>query len=308
MMPVSRLERNFTGVIDRLAPDWMRPSIYPITFDRHTAQRRRVLVEIFPDRAPKQTIALPVAVAWIGDPFIDALADYIHWDDRGVCFALWKHRPKTTPGSKAQLAFRFDFLVEADLTPVRKVLDKKPNLTPQSIRRQTDQLFPPIMRTIWVGEDLKPIVDEHKLAPFAQPYDKGQGGPAGRDFNLNHERWAILNKSYPLAKWKLLCEKARKAAESGLRDQLQLKELTKLKAEQAARLAAVRLAQQESRIAHLALVQRKEERALLKLDEAIATAIETGIRKPAIRLDAIGAVFVSSKDPFAAAQESKAKS
>ena len=51
-------------------------------------------------------------------------------------------------------------------------------------------------------------------------------------------------------------------------------------------------------MAHLAPAQRKEEKAQLKLDEAIAEAIETGIRKPAIRLDAIGAVFVSKKDPF----------
>src|SRR5258706_16427519 len=49
LMPVARLERNFTGVIDRMAPDWMRPSIYPITFDRQIAQRRRVLVDVFPE-------------------------------------------------------------------------------------------------------------------------------------------------------------------------------------------------------------------------------------------------------------------
>ena len=83
-MPVSRLERNFKGVIDRLAPIGCGPSIYPIAFDRQTAQRRRVLVDVFPTKAPKQTIALPVAVGWIGDAFIDALADYVRWDDRGL--------------------------------------------------------------------------------------------------------------------------------------------------------------------------------------------------------------------------------
>ena len=298
LMPVSRLERNFTGVIDRLAPDWMRPSIYPLTYDRHTAQRRRVLLDVFPAKGPKQVVAIPVAVAWIGDSFIDALADYIHWDDRGVCFALWKFRPKSAVGSGVDLAFRFDFLVEADLKPVRKILTKKPNLTPESIRRQTDQLFPPIVQTIWVDAELTPVVDPKRLALFAEPYIKGQGGPQGRDFNLNHERWATLSKDYPPGKWKALCEKARKAAEAALRDHLHLKELTKEKADQAARLATIRIAQQESRVAHLAPALRKEEKAQLKLDEALAKAIEEGIRHPAIHLDAIGAVFVSKRDPF----------
>jgi ATP-dependent helicase HepA len=301
LMPVSRLERNFTGVIDRLAPDWMRPSIYPITFDRQTAQRRRVLVDIFPAKGPKQAVPLPIAVGWIGDAFIDALADYVRWDDRGLCFALWKFRPKLNTATPADLAFRFDFLVEADVGPAVRVAERKAELTPASIRRQADQLFPPIIQTIWVDKDCKPLLEAKALAPFAEPYDKGQGGPHGRDFNLNHERWAILNKSYPAAKWEALCAKARQAAETALRERLHLKELTKQKADQAARLASIRLAQQESRIASLAAAERKEERAQLKLDEAIAAAVETGIRKPAIRLDAIGAVFVSKKDPFAAA-------
>ena len=38
--------------------------------------------------------------------------------------------------------------------------------------------------------------------------------------------------------------------------------------------------------------------AQMQIDEAIAAAIEKGIRKPAVRLDAIGAVFVSKKNPF----------
>lgn len=298
LMPVSRLERNFTGVIDRMAPDWMRPSIYPITFDRQTAQRRRVLVDVFPEKGPKQTIGLPVALGWIGDAFIDSLGEYIRWDDRGLCFALWKFRPKGNAGNPADLYFRFDFLVEADVGPADKIIAKKPNLTLESIRRGADQLFPPIIQTIWLDEDLKLVKDKQTIALLDEPYDKGHGGPHGRDYNINHERWETLSRSYPAAKWKALCEKARAAAETVLRDHLQLKQLTREKAERAERIAAVRLAQQESRIAHLAPAERKEEKALLKLDESIADAIATGIRKPAVRLDSIGAVFVSKKDPF----------
>ncbi|MCE9533243.1 MAG: hypothetical protein K8T89_19265 [Planctomycetes bacterium] len=301
LMPVSRLERKFTGVIDRLAPDWMRPSIYPITFDRHTAQKRRVLVDYFPEKGPRKSLALPIAVGWIGDPFIDALGDYVRWDDRGLCFALWKHRPNQPAAKSAELAFRFDFLVETDIIPAREILKKKPNLTTESIRRQSDELFPPIMQTIWLGADMKPITDAKKLAIFAEPYNKGQGG--GRDYNVNHERWAVLDKDYPAAKWVLLCEKARDAAEAALRTQLGLKELTKEKADLAARAAAIRLAQRQSRIAFLAPAQRKEEKLELKVDEAISAALEKGIRKPAIRLDAIGAVFVSKKDPFSEKSE-----
>jgi ATP-dependent helicase HepA len=299
LMPVSRLERKFFGVIDKFAPDWMRPSIYPISFDRQTAQRRRVPVDVFPEKGPKQTIGLPVALGWIGDAFIDALADYVRWDDRGLCFALWKYRPKSNASNPADLYFRFDFLVDADVEPARKIIEKKPNLTLESVRRGADQLFPPIIQTVWLGDDLKLVKDKQVLAILEQPYDKGHGGPLGRDYNINHERWEALGKNYPAAKWRKLCEKAREAAEELLRDHLQLKQLTKEKAERAVRIAAVRLAQQESRIAHLPAAERKAETAALKIDEAISDAIVKGIRKPAVRLDAIGAVFISKKDPFA---------
>ncbi len=303
LMPVSRLQRNFTGVIDRMAPDWMRPSIYPITFDRQTAQRRRVLVDLLAVKGPKQTLALPIAVGWIGDAFIDALADYVRWDDRGLCFATWKYRPKSTANA-AELAFRFDFLVEADIEPTRSIVAKKPGLTLASIRRQADQLFPPILQTIWLDNNLKQMTDAKQLAVFASPYDRGQGNQQGRDYNINHERWETLNKKFPAAKWETLCLKARKAAETMLREQLHLKELTKARGDHAARQAAIRQAQQESRLAHFTPAQRKEEKLQMKLDEAIADAIEEGIRQPAIRLDAIGAVFVSNNDPFV--QEVKA--
>ncbi len=300
LMPVSRLERKFTGVIDRLAPDWMRPSIYPITFDRQTAQRRRVLVDVFPARGPKQVVPLPIALGWIGDAFIDALADYARWDDRGLCFALWKYRPKSNASPNGDLAFRFDFLVEADLAPVQALFAKKPGMTLASVRRHTDQLFPPLIRTIWLGKDLKPITDAKVLAYYDEPYDRGPGSGYGRDTNINNERWQQLAKLYPPAAWTTLCAKARAAAETQLREHLQLKELTRSLADQGARLADIRLAQQESRVAHLSAALRKEENARLKIERSLSDAVEAGIRKPAVRLDSIGAVFVSSKDPFAA--------
>ncbi len=84
-----------------------------------------------------------------------------------------------------------------------------------------------------------------------------------------------------------------------LREQLQLTDLTAKQAAKASREAALRHAQLESRLTYLAADQRKGEKAQLALDKKLSEALIEGILTPAIRLDAIGAVFVSKQDPFA---------
>jgi ATP-dependent helicase HepA len=297
LMPVSRLERNFFHVIDRNAEERFRPAIYPITFDRHTAQRRKVLIDELLPKGGKHAVAYPIALARNGDAFIDGLADYIHWDDRGVCFALWRFRTNISTGLPADLAFRFDFLIEADVAPGAAILAKNPHTTPEALRRQADQLFPPIICTIWLNDDLKIVTDTRRVALLQEPYRKI--APAkGRDYNVNHERWVKLEKEYPASTWNSLCQKARKTAEAVLRDQLQLRDLTEKLAARASHQAALRHAQLESRLTYIAAEQRKGEKAQLALDKKLSEALIEGILTPAIRLDAIGAVFVSKHDPF----------
>jgi hypothetical protein len=98
LMPVSRLERNFMGVIDRLAPDWMRPSIYPITFDRQTANGG-VRVDVFPEKGRSRRSACRSRLGWIGDAFIDAMADYAQ-DDAAYASRSGSFDRKGTPRTR----------------------------------------------------------------------------------------------------------------------------------------------------------------------------------------------------------------
>ena len=244
----------------------------------------------------EQTVALPVAVGWIGDAFIDALADYVRGTIAASVSLSGDIGRNRITGGPADLAFRFDFLVEADIAPLREILQKKPNLTAASVADTPTNFSRLSFRPFWLDEDLKAITDAKVLSVFADPYDKGQGGPHGRDYNMNHERWEIVNKSYPAKSGRPSRERPQ-AAETVLRD-IAIEELTKTKADQAARLAAVRIAQQESRIAHLCPPNTQRREGPIANRSGDRPGDRIGIRKPAIRLDAIGTVFVSNKYPF----------
>lgn len=287
LMPVDRMMRHFAHVIDtedeRSTPE--RPLTYALTFDRRKAQNQRA------------------ALARIGDAFIDSLVEYVYSDDRGACSATWRIRPKLKVPKPAEVAFRFEFVVECPTEAALAELPTKGNWSEIAIRRRADWLFPPFPITIWLDQDFEVITNAARLALVGEDYSKLRRPDGGRDFNLNAERWATISEHYPRAAWSKTVTAARRAAEKLLRGTDEWADRVAERATAAERTFAERDAQTASRLAFLSGKQRAEEKARSKVEEAVSAALLDGIREPAVRLDSIAAVFVANWNPFTESDE-----
>ncbi|MBN9517866.1 hypothetical protein J0H58_04980 [bacterium] len=281
LMPSGRLVRHFAHIIDtddeRSTPT--APLTYALTFDRVRAQRERV------------------ALARIGDPFTSSLVEYVGWDDRGAVAAMWRYRPKAKYAKPAEVAFRFEFIVEC---PTDEAVGELPDGgSVAAVRRQADWVFPPFTVSVWLDQDLELIPEKSAKAPvLAEEYSKRVRPDGGRDFNLNPERWAVLLPHVPRGEWAKKVERARKAAEKAVRASAKWKDEVAARTAAARRAAADRDAQTASRLAFLAGPQKKAEKAHAAAEKAVADALLRGVASPALRLDAAGAVFLATWNPF----------
>ena len=282
LMPVGRLVRQFSHVIDRdderSTPS--EPLTYPLSFDRARAQRERV------------------ALARLGDPFFDALADYVQWDDRGAVSAMWRLRPNGRYAHPAEVAYLFEFVVEC---PTAGAVELTGEDASSALRRQADWLFPPFAISVWLDENLDPIApDSSKFAVLSEPYTKANRKGVG-DFNLNAERWAALAAHFPRGDWTRQVERARAVAEQTVRASAQWVNEIATRLAAARRDCADRDAQTASRLAFLTGGQHDEEAEHAEhalQARAVAEALLGGISNPTVRLDAAGAVFLANWNPF----------
>lgn len=286
LMPVDRMLRHFSHMIDtedeRSTPEM--PLTYPLAFDRRKAQNQRV------------------ALARIGDPFIDALVEYVNWDDRGACAAMWRFRPKTKFGKPAEVAYRFEFVVECPTAGALDALPEGGSWSPESIRRLADWLFPPFALTLWLDQDLKAVSNSARLAVLTEEYSKKRPD-GGRDFNLNAERWAVIEPHFGRGDWSKRVTAARKAADKLLRGSDEWTGRIDERLSAAKRDAAERDAQTASRLAFLSGKQRTEERSRTSVEKAMFAALIEGIQKPSVRLDSTAAVFLANWNPFTETDE-----
>lgn len=293
LLPIGDFRQRFPNACDlnKQPRHWTQTSAtFPMTFDRQIAQRRSV------------------RLARLGEPLLDGLERYLRWDDRGVCFAMWRYRPQMSLKESPELIFRFDFLVDANINQCLQLLSRWPHSTPEAIRRLADELFPPIPRTIWLDSDLQPISDEQLLTVLEQPYrrDADVREPnLGRDVNLHGDRWLVVNDQYDPDVWISLCERAREVAEASLHEQLNSRELTECRANRAQRRSEILFTQLEGRLLHLSDRASAVAQQELDFERTFSETLIAGIRSPSVQLDAIGAVFLSRHDPFAALPDAR---
>lgn len=287
LMPVDRMLRHFSHIIDtedeRSTPE--TPMTYPLAFDRRKAQNQRV------------------ALARIGDPFIDALVEYVNWDDRGASAAMWRFRPKSKFGKPAEVAFRFEFVIECPTAAAIEALPEDESTSAEAIRRQADWLFPPFALTIWLDQDLKIVTNATRLELLTEPYSKQKRPDGGRDFNLNAERWTAIEPHFSRAAWAKQVTSARKAAEKLLRGSKEWAARIEERLSAAKRDATERAAQNASRLAFLSGKHRSEERERTDVEKAVSAALLVGIQKPDVRLDSIAALFLANWNPFTETDE-----
>lgn len=232
----------------------------------------------------------------LGDTFVDRLVHYMNWDDRGRCFALWRHEPgwDTSPDGD-RFFFRFDYLVEADLVPLLEVGRRMKHLIPGALRRWADALYGPFMETIFM-DGRSEVRNPEWLAILARAYrahDKG-----GRDWNLAKSHLRDIDNVVDPGEWVTLCTRMRESSEVHLRMRDAFEKHAerverRAKAEMDARLGLLRLRAYREQQEHpeCAEVLSRE----LEVEEALSQALLQGIRSPNIRLDSVGFLVISGR-------------
>ncbi|MEP6516371.1 protein DpdE [Microcoleus vaginatus] len=242
----------------------------------------------------------------IGEGFVEALASYIHWDDRGQAFAIWRCDESWDAGEGMEwFGFRFNYIVEANLEIAQKVLTDFgiDNNKYQALKRRTDALLPPIIETIFMDARYEPmsIVEDEPLVNILQRPYKGKSSHPCRDYNLAKSRLPILNEFIDANNWQEFCHQARRTSETLLGDRTSFIELCEQQAQIAEQKLGKRLTQLRLRLNRLAQSQQTSHSLLaqeVNTETALSQAILEGIRHPRIKLDSVGFIIVSGRVPI----------
>jgi ATP-dependent helicase HepA len=243
----------------------------------------------------------------IGEGLIEELASYIHWDDRGQAFAMWRHDESWDSGEGMEwIGFRFDYAIEADLSVVQQVLkdDGLNNFNEKALRRRADALFPPQMETIFLDAQMDVVDNAELLSILQRPYF-GKSSDY-RDYNLAKNRLPILDEFIDPGKWADFCREARHTSEDLLRDRPSFIELCEQRAKSATLKLENRVNQLRLRFNRLSKREQISDSGLAKelsTEGALSQGLLKGIYRPRMTLDSVGFIIVSGRPPAQPSQD-----
>jgi ATP-dependent helicase HepA len=232
-----------------------------------------------------------VGLLRVGHQFVDGMASYIREDDRGLVFAIWRHVPGLA-AEVPQLYFRYDFVVEADLTQARLLLDTS-RMSPDALKRRADEAFPVQYHTVWLDSDLAQVTDSGLLALLDQPYSKSPRSNGSRDVNLKSDHWVTIDGLGYWQEWEDLCVRSSDVARVLNLERLELQALCHLHAKRLRAKTANTLAALQARLSRLDGSALEAETIALRFEDALGEALAAGIEEPMVLCDSCGAVFLS---------------
>jgi ATP-dependent helicase HepA len=224
-----------------------------------------------------------------GDPFIDAVSDFLWHDDRGRAFGMWRWIPNW--GRGLTIAYRFDYAVEA-----RATNEKRGMAEDATMAHRADGLFPPVIVTVWVDQHGHQIADSDLIDTLELPYIKPRNGSDGGDSSLSRSRIGAAYKFTPAVEWSQRWRSAEAAAAKSVLGLPEVKEAI------ATGLASA-TADSERRVRQLRLratrASRGEDRALdaeVAYEEEAGQVLAMAIGRPTLRLDGTGIVMLSGDE------------
>lgn len=221
----------------------------------------------------------------IGEPFVEALARYTQWDDRGRAFGMWRFR-ESRRGHSEFVGLRCDYVVEGDATGVEEAIRKHgASLDMGVAQRRVDACFPPIGTTIWLDVALEEIRDTGLLGMLGEPYDPGKG-----DVHLARARWWAVEQVIGRDAYEPFVRNARSESQRLLLERVDLSGAVVGARDRAERQAQLTL--EQLRVRSQAVVVTGSS-ADWELEADLAAAVEVGVSNPLINLDSIGFVILS---------------
>jgi ATP-dependent helicase HepA len=246
----------------------------PVTFERTTAEQEGI------------------ELLRVGHQFFEGMEALIRADDRGAAFAMWRHVPKWRHDPR--LFFRFDFVVEADLSFAREAI-RTHHASGDALRRRAERSFPADHVTVWIDSDMEEVRDDETRRLLELPYvNKKTRSDGGLDLSLRLERWTAADQLAPTSDWSALCLRARSAAEALLRRGSGFQEKCAACARRSLEVANRVGNTLRARIARLDGPVRDAEERALEFDTQLAHALARGIEAPTVRVDSVGAIYLAA--------------
>ncbi|MCA1806787.1 MAG: hypothetical protein LC687_02825, partial [Actinobacteria bacterium] len=126
LLPVDEYQRLFFNSIDTTSDSRRtKNATVPFSFNRIIAQRRNC------------------RLLRVGDPFVDAFEHYARWDDRGACFAFWRHCPAYKPTDDPDVFFRFDYVLSPNPEPLLELCNGTTGANVNSMLRRSRAVMEP---------------------------------------------------------------------------------------------------------------------------------------------------------------------
>jgi ATP-dependent helicase HepA len=290
LVSATEFAARFAGTMDRKALGYHadRPLTHPYSYRRSTALS--VEGRIHGTRLLRS-----------GDVFVNGLEQFTSNDDRGRSYAMWRRISGYEAASSAgvDVFFAVHLVIEADVQPALDASGRTHDgetSARMALQRRVEAIFPPISYTTWIASNLVAVdvaIAERWLQP---PYDKRDNGLGGEDLNIRTERWDAVRGMGVLEMnvWaELPIEVAVVGRKTAAQDEYVLKTIqvadAALREEWLSRAQHLQLRREK-----LDERQRVAEDATGSWERGISLALIRGVRSPKIRLDSIGAIFLSS--------------
>ena len=236
----------------------------------------------------------------VGNVLVDGAMEHLRHDDRGISFRCWRWRPGCGFGDPPLLAFRADFMVEADLAGIASWLEEHPEMGAPAIRRMLDDLLPPQFLTVWLDEDLE-LIDPGPVREVLDERYMSRRRDSGRDFNLNASRWRAAEARVDLPEWSPWVRASIQRAEQEVRRGLDLERLCQNARSRLADTRATVTGQREARLVRLDGAAQDEERRQLTIEAKLHGLMDSAIASPRVRADSVGAMLLADWHPFGGA-------
>jgi ATP-dependent helicase HepA len=221
---------------------------------------------------------------------VEAVEALLRADDRGAAFACWRYEP-SLQDQPPSLYFRFDFVVQADVSGARSRLHEE-WASPEALRRRADALFPTMQQTLWLDANGQRVEDAALVRLLEQPYSRRPRPDGGRDVNLRLERWKLADTILPIPDWGDLCHRVRARAEEMLRAGPEFVSACESAVARFSAETAEAEGIRASRLARLSGAAREAEVRAAAAEKAIVEALAEGVGHPAVRVDSVGAIYL----------------
>lgn len=219
-----------------------------------------------------------------GEPFVDAIAQYLDDDDRGRSYGFWRIDPEWS--GPPLIAFGLHFVVRPNPRAATSFA-RRNGLNPEAVKRQQIGLLGPRTFSIYVDHHGEPLHADVE-SQIARPYHKA-------DYNLSHQRIFALQDLLSQRDWENACDRVLAIARTRLQEDPALQHHL----QQSLQAARNDLETQWQQL-HLRYEAGRPDVTSrdLKRAQTLHEALLEGLEPPEYHLDAVGVRVLAAHDPF----------